>query len=277
MIRFLLRMTLSIAIAMVALVSCVSETDGNNQAVVVEPMSANETAMIENFEKNFLQGENNKQTRASQGGLHLYGYVTVVYHGEDSAFVNNLWAYYKSEIDSMGHFLVLDGKVRVYFPLSDAIAKLNLSTLYSDSLGCIANYQPTNPMSIKITGRTKTEQSVYTRFAQPYTPEKSYQTERALIFNLGERDFCCSKKSIKRLKVRSENSTDGRVSCMQNHGGVNCTVAFGHRSGNCVTKYDRCMDYNGKGSDCSGSHLYFVGSDCSRAMAHGHCWNEVMN
>ena len=36
------------------------------------------------------------------------------------------------------------------------------------------------------------------------------------------------------------------------------------------------MDYNGFGTDCSGSHLYFIGSDCSVAMKNGHCWNELM-
>lgn len=35
------------------------------------------------------------------------------------------------------------------------------------------------------------------------------------------------------------------------------------------------MDYNGFGSDCSGSHNYFLGSDYSKAMAAGHCWNEL--
>ena len=57
----------------------------------------------------------------------------------------------------------------------------------------------------------------------------------------------------------------------------NCTVAFSLSSANCVIKYDTCMDYNGWGSNCSGSNTYFLGSDCSKAMALGHCWNEVMN
>lgn len=52
-------------------------------------------------------------------------------------------------------------------------------------------------------------------------------------------------------------------------------MAFGISSDRCVIKYDRCMDYNGFGSDCSGSHNYFLGSDCSKAMAAGHCWNEL--
>lgn len=86
---------------------------------------------------------------------------------------------------------------------------------------------------------------------------------------------CCSKTKTSRFKVASED-TGGTVSCLQNHGGINCTSAFGVSSGNCVTKYDRCMDFNGWNTDCSGSHTYFLGSDCSRAMALGHCWNEVM-
>lgn len=276
MINFFLKITLPIAVAMVTLVSCLNETNDTVQLKELETLSESETAKIENFEKELLQGENKKLTRSAQDCLHLYGYVTIVYHGEDSIFVNKLWEYYKNDIDSMGHFLVLDGKLRVYFPLRDAIAKIGFATLHSDSLGFIDKCQSANPMRIKVTGRSKTENSVYTRFVQPYSPEKAYYSEHSLIFNMGERDLCCKKKSIKRLKTMAE-SMDNRVSCIQNHGGKNCTVAFGIKCERCILKKDRCMDYNGLGTDCSGSHLFFAGSDCSIAMAKGHCWNEIMN
>jgi hypothetical protein len=38
------------------------------------------------------------------------------------------------------------------------------------------------------------------------------------------------------------------------------------------------MDYNGPGTDCNKAKRakYFLGSDCSTAVAAGHCYNEML-
>ncbi len=210
----------------------------------------------------------------AKSSIRLYGYQTISYHGEDSVFVNKLWKYYKDEIDKLGHFFVMDGKVRIYFPLKNAIVRCDGETLYCDSLGCLkANVS--DLLSIKIKGRQKTTNTLLTNFTSRIKPVKAIKESNMVIFNLGEKEFCCKQKqSIKRRKVSSES--DNAISCVKNHNGVNCTTAFDCYQGRCTVKYDRCMDYNGFGSDCSGSKLYFVGSDCSVAMANGHCWNEIM-
>lgn len=80
------------------------------------------------FEKALLKKDAKSYTIA-KNSIHLYGYQTITYHGEDSVFVNKLWKYYKDEIDKLGHFYVMDGKVRVYFPPRNAIVRSDGETL----------------------------------------------------------------------------------------------------------------------------------------------------
>ena len=74
-----------------------------------------------------------------------------------------------------------------------------------------------------------------------------------------------------------EDGEDNKVSCMNNHGGPNCSTAFGISNGRCTFDATVCMDYNGWGTDCiNGKVSNFFGSDCFSALLKGHCWNEVM-
>jgi hypothetical protein len=237
---------------------------------------------IVSFEKEFIKNKketfSDNQTRSSSAHEVLcIGYVTIAYHGNDSIFVNQLWSYYQDSIVSNGHFLTLDGKVRVYFPLRDAIITIGNNTYEADSCGRLF-HDDENIVNLKVVARKQTNKSIYTRFKKPYTPESIYTSQNAVVFNLGERNLCCKNINLHRLlKTRSETNGGG-VSCTKNHYPYpNCTVAFGCAQDRCVTQYNRCMDYNGFGTDCSGNTLYFVGSDCSVAMSRGHCWNEVMN
>lgn len=272
------RNLLALLLAACIFPSCTGE-DKDNVASSDEQsinLSLTEQQKVERFEANFLDRELKVTSRSRNVGLSLYGYRTIVYHGEDSVFVNKLWAYYKKNIDKLGHFLVLDGKVRVYFPLKEAIIQYGNKVLYSDSLGCINSSEAVNYDIVEVTGRLKTRKSLFTKFKRYLVPTSIYKNKRSIIFDLGEKCLCCAPmRNMKRVKTRAEAGMASGVSCLQNHGGKNCTVAFGISSDRCVIKYDRCMDYNGFGSDCSGSHNYFVGSDCSKAMAAGHCWNEL--
>ncbi len=254
--------------------ACSSDQESTSQ--FAQDVASNDNEKIVNFETSYMKKNVSNKTRSGMQPIKLVGYVTIAYHGEDSVFVNKLWSYYKKEIDKAGSFLVLDGKVRVYFPLREAIVNTGNVTCYSDSLGNINKQFLSIDDNFAIKGRKRTSKNVFTKFAYSFKPEKKYADYKALVFDFGEKNLCCamSLMGVKRMKTRAE-TCGGGVSCLQNHGGVNCTVAFSLNSGNCVIKYDRCMDYNGWGSDCSGSHLYFLGSDCSKAMAEGHCWNEV--
>lgn len=75
--------------------------------------------------------------------------------------------------------------------------------------------------------------------------------------------------------------------CAANHGGINCSKAYGINydastgaySGSCPANFDgvTCMDFNGPGTDCNRANRlkYFLGSDCAEAVAMGNCWNEM--
>lgn len=114
--------------------SCGTDNEREGQA---QQLSSVEKQKISIFESSYLKKNCLVQMRAGTKPIKLVGYVTMSFHGEDSVFVNKLWAYYKKDIDKCGSFLVLDGKVRIYFPLREAIVKTNNATVVSDSLGNI--------------------------------------------------------------------------------------------------------------------------------------------
>lgn len=86
---------------------------------------------------------------------------------------------------------------------------------------------------------------------------------------------------------QGENPDAPNNGCAANHGGINCSKAYGINydassgtySGSCGEKFDgtTCMDFNGPFSDCDRAHRtwYFIGSDCFQAVAMGNCWNEA--
>ncbi|GHT02605.1 hypothetical protein FACS189440_05770 [Bacteroidia bacterium] len=99
------------------------------------------------------------------------------------------------------------------------------------------------------------------------------------VFDLGERkiqshhDHC----GLVRLKSGYEEDDDNDdISCYENHGNQTCSDAFGIHEGRCEYISGVCMDYNGPGTDCVNSSSHFIGSDCFYALAHFHCWNEIM-
>ena len=109
------------------------------------------------------------------------------------------------------------------------------------------------------------------------------------VFDLGEQivnsNECCDE--VVKIKTRSEGGDGGKISCMANHGGKNCSNAFDecHKYGIeplvTMSHYEPplafCMDYNGWFTDCvNGKVSNFPGSDCDTAMGRGECWNEIM-
>lgn len=259
--------------------ACVDESE----SLYVESVAYTESEIsdkIYQFENDYIEANQIQMTRSSSTSpIKLIGYTTISYHGEDSIFVNNLWQYAQEEIKESGSFLPLDGKVRVYCSMRDAIVKYNGKTYVADSLGQIYDFPIDKIESIKVCGREKSNHSIYTKFKVKLAPSKIYENQNVLIFDLGIKEKSAPSLILTKSRVRSrtESSDDGKVSCVKNHlPSRNCTEAFDCSQGRCTTLFDRCMDYNGFGTDCSGSHLYFLGSDCSVAMASGHCWNEIM-
>ena len=85
------------------------------------------------------------------------------------------------------------------------------------------------------------------------------------VFDLGEQivnsNECCDE--VVKIKTRSEGGDGGKISCVANHGGKNCSNAFGINNGRCTFNPNVCMDYNGWFTDCvNGKVSNFPGSDC---------------
>ena len=248
-----------------------------DEFLFIRELSSDEQIRVSEFERNYINHLiiNSKSKSDSKDEIFLIGYKTISYHGTDSIFVNVLWETFKKEIEAQGSFLTLDGRARIYFPMSDAIVKCNGTKYIADSNGVIS-CPNSNLDDVTVVGREKTEKSIFTKFRHPYSPNNFFKQEKVLVFDLGSRPVCGS------MSAHHENhSYSGRgvigVPCIENHQPYsNCTVAYMIAQPRCTTSYDRCMDYNGFGTDCSGDG-YFLGSDCSIAMAQGHCWNEVMD
>lgn len=275
--------TLSLFLGLTIITSCsLKESDlySDYEEELVEHLSASEQEKVSKFESSYLSCHSNK-TRSGNEDIVLVGYKTVSYHGEDSAFVNTIWEHYKKEIEATNYTLTLDGKVRIYFRMKDAIILIDGTKYVADSIGVVHDVILNSHSVIEAIGSEKSRQSVKTIFARRYKHEKIYLDQSSIIFNLGERFSCCAQKKMlkKTLSISEDSSGSGssNVSCTQNHPGFpNCSKAYNITTERCMFMPDRCMNYNGYGTDCSGSHLYFVGSDCSVAMALGHCWNEYM-
>ncbi|MBQ8452281.1 MAG: hypothetical protein IJ539_00705 [Prevotella sp.] len=228
------------------------------------------------FENRYIEIIKKKTRSASNQSVHLLGFVSVSYHGEDSIFVNHLWEKYKNEIQNLEGVLTLNGKVRVYFPLGEAIVDFDGNTFTADENGFVKDLVLFDLKQISIIGREKTDKTLYTKYNGAFKPCRIIESENTAFFDFGERYNCCEKRGIKRKSINSEGENgDGKVSCGQNHSPYrNCTEAFGyHRENSCPIVYNRCIDYNGFGTDCRGSRLFFVGSDCQVLISH--CYNEI--
>lgn len=252
-------------------VSCSSDNDSGIDDG--KSKAKDEVSMFEkSYVQQYLSDDDNKIT--------LIGYQTVLLKGEEKTKFEELYKTHKEEIDSeRGVYIAKDHSYyRIYFPLHTAIVKINNKELTANENGIItsmakAKLDPSG--SLGIVGRIKSDKvtgcdhNIITDteilLKNEIVPEKNMGN--IYVFNMGNMDCCSVEKSVRSI-----------TPCIKNHGRyANCSDAFGIWGSYCVTKRDVCMDYNGFGSDCiKGPKTYFLGSDCQRAMARGHCWNEYM-
>jgi len=259
---------------LVSIISCSKEAVSR-----VRELSYEEQLSVSGYEKNYIDKlQRTIGTKSErQNDVVLIGFKTISFHGPDSVFVNKLWNTYKDEIAAYGSFLPLDGQARIYFPLSNAIVRCNGAKHIADSAGVIS-CSNIDLEHVSVVGRDKTDKSIFTKFRHPYKPSSVFPQAKVLIFDLGSRPLDDSMHEHNIEKLATSEDGNGKVSCVQNHGSyANCTVAYMIAQPRCATDYNRCMDYNGFGTDCSGNKIYFLGSDCSVALSMGYCWNELMD
>ena len=207
--------------------------------------------------------------------VKLLGYKTMPLVGEARDKFKEIYNLYKEEINNeRGIFIAKDFSFyRVYFPMHTAIVTIDGKELTANENGVVALPAGTRAASdnLDIVARVKSDKVtgcgtniiLDTRIVMKDKIVPKRFSNNTYVFDMGNIGCCMTR---------------GGVSCTQNHGSyANCSYAFDIFGDNCTTRSDVCMDYNGFGSDCvKGPKTYFIGSDCFKAMALGHCWNEIM-
>lgn len=250
----------------------VSNAGSAMEQVQITPIVQQE---INKFEDTYF-----KQMNVEGNSLTMIGYRTMPLSGKDKEVVMWQSEKYKMEIEkSKGIFIASDFSFyRVYFPMHTAIVDVNGKEYKADEIGNVHGIQLTRatPSEIAIIGRVKSEKVAGCSkniilpnkilLKSKLTPKEN--KESFCVFDLGTIE-CCQNET---------RAIASSTPCTQNHPGyANCSDAFALWGDNCVQRRDVCMDFNGWGSDCvKGPKTYFLGSDCQKAMALGHCWNEYM-
>ena len=242
-----------------------------------------------------------KSLSVNKQDLKLIGFKTFYVSDENERIkIKELTPIIKEKASN--YYIAEDGRFfRVYFPLHTAIVKCNDKIYYADEKGVVKTDDVINldEVDVAVIGRKRSE---YVRgtgtniiegdklfLATPlltnrnilnrgYVGTKS-ASYNLCVFDLGEQivnsNECCDE--VVKIKTRSEGGDGGKISCMANHGGKNCSNAFGINNGRCTFNPNVCMDYNGWFTDCvNGKVSNFPGSDCDTAMGRGECWNEIM-
>jgi hypothetical protein len=258
------------------------------------------------FEKEFINN-----LSSNKNIIKLAGFRTYNISEDEKEDFKKLLSEYGEEMKKMNLVVADDySYFRVYFPLHTAIVEYEGKTYTADGKGLVYIPQLKDISKMKVIGRKKSE-TVHGTGSNIIEKDKillkkpfeqrthdgvrlGYSIDgNACIFDLesltGMNHSCCTKTlscGAPRLKSGSESEEqdeyDNKVSCMQNHGGPNCTIAFGIYQGRCPLNTSTCMDYNGwineTGVSTCNDHSSlagFPGSDCSVAIARGECWNEV--
>jgi len=252
------------------------------------------TTKFDTFEKQFA-----KSLSSEKDVVKLIGFKTYNISNSEKEDFKRLVSEYGEELEKNNHVFSDDFSFfRLYFPLHTAIVEYNGINYTADEKGTVSIPNLTDISKIKVIGRKRSEtvhgtgsniiekdrillkeafrQEIKNGIKAGYSIENN-----ACIFDFkaltSMSGSCCSTTAngIPRLKSGNESGHEG-VSCVNNHGGKNCSDAFGIYKGRCTFVSTHCMDYNGWVTDCiNGKLINFPGSDCDYAMGSGHCWNEL--
>lgn len=231
------------------------------------------------FEKEYVKNTN----PASRESIQLIGFKKITIPSADIEAFDAAYTLKFTETHKNYLWDKSIGVLTVYFPVESALVEFGDDILEANPLGELAPVEPFDePVSIHVIGRRQTDtvsgvEGNIIKNGVIYLAEKNApirQFDRVYVFDFG----------IKVLPAHHDHdlsnpevNTAGGVSCMQNHGGKNCSNAFGIYQGRCTFNKNVCMDYNGWFTNCqNGSVVNFPGSDCDYALGAGHCWNEIM-
>jgi len=220
--------------------------------------------------------------------VRLIGYRTVRIEPEARPEFNDFfWAHFDVfRALPQHHYDPETGDLRVYFPVRGAVVSTGDQRLEASEHGGLSLTSEGDLNSLQVFGRRQTTRVT----GGPSTIEDGVILLRAPVpvehlagddlpvFDFGERQIGGHHDHGHHDHGQVSG---GKVSCHPNHGGMNCSTAFGIDQGRCPFNPDVCMDYNGLWTDCKNydqgwkRYRNFIGSDCAIALSMGHCWNEI--
>jgi hypothetical protein len=211
-------------------------------------------------------------------------YNTNAYNEE---YVGYRSAYYDFETASL----------RIYFPVAGALVEHDGELIEASELGEFDVDDIQGDYHVK--GRYQTDkvhghegniiQDGIVYLGKPCPPSHRHGKVHIYDFGLKSLDDDHSGHSHHQRRQDEEENGEGSEDqqpnrgCIKNHGGINCSKAYGIDNGRCEFNPNTCMDYNGYLSNVLGDckkedkYLYFVGSDCFDSVADGNCWNEMVS
>lgn len=221
---------------------------------------------------------------------------------------------YEDRTADIAHHFYYDAParhLRVYFPVEGALLATDNGheLVEADELGQLtdtrflhedeARRPPCHVVGRKQTGHVTGVEGNVIRDGVIYLSTAAQPVRRvgshAYIYDFGAKEVHDHRDGHSHSHARRDGDEKGEEgehkkggSCNDNHNGDNCSKAYNINMGRCPPAPKTCMDYNGFITDCKKGTtkkfgipsftktVKFVGSDCSVAVARGHCWNEIM-
>jgi hypothetical protein len=253
---------------------------------LARPQSAHDINIVKReisaFEKRYIDTFKYKHPSST---IKLIGLKKIVIPADQvETFEDHYYTNYDT-LDEFGSHIYdpVDTTLRVYFPVRDALIEHDGNLIEANELG---EFEVDGVIGdLAILGRKKTPEvhgshGNIVKDGIIYLADKAYPSHsygNIHVYDMGFKNLDHDHHSEHHSHDKREGITYAQGSCLANHGGINCSRAYNLYANRCPFREDTCMDYNGYFTDCQKAHkyLYFIGSDCSMAVARGHCWNEV--
>lgn len=273
---------------------------------------------LEAYEERYIRGQNYQYQNNS---VKLIGYQTIKIPAEHLGAFAEYYAtnaYALQEAFPSHFYNTYAGELRIYFPVASALLDHDGSMVEANHLGEFEHDALNGDYAILGRKQTPQVRGIARNIIQDGTiflAKRNHpvrQIDNTRVYDFGPRSLDHHHHSHGSSPVKrqdgsappqatpgsggetnpnndgnGENPDATNNGCAANHGGENCSIAYGINydaatglySGSCSSHFDAgiCMDYNGPFSDCNRAHrvFFFLGSDCSKAVAMGNCWNEV--
>ncbi|KAJ5619286.1 hypothetical protein N7510_003270 [Penicillium lagena] len=272
---------------------------------------------LEAYEERYIRTQNYQYHNQS---VKLIGYQTIKIPAESLDLFEEYYSInaYALQEDFPSHFYdSYAAELRVYFPVASALLDHNEFMVEANHLGEFEHDALDGDYAVLGRKQTSHVHGVANNIIQDGTiflAKRNHpirQIDNTRVYDFGRRSLDHHhhfRSPVKKRQYGSaapeptagsggdtnpnnddngENPSAKNNGCAKNHGGENCSKAYGINydsstgkySGSCSSQFDgtTCMDYNGPFSNCNRADrkYFFVGSDCFKSVAMGNCWNEV--